>query len=229
VALVGGGSPPRPGEISLAHHGVLFLDELPEFPRAALEALREPLENGRITLSRAATQAEFPAQFQLIAAMNPCPCGYLGSPLKACRCTPDQVARYQGKLSGPLLDRIDLQVAVNRLKPEEMTRQPTGEDSQSIRDRVNLARQVAQERFKQEKSIKSNAEMQSGHLRQFCQLDEASRGLLEGAIRKLGLSARAMDRILMVSRTIADLAEAEKIQSHHVAEAIQYRTLDRIA
>jgi magnesium chelatase family protein len=228
-SLVGGGSFPRPGEISLAHRGVLFLDELTEFKRNVLEFLRQPLEDGFVSISRTRQSVTFPAQFTLIASTNPCPCGYFGDPIQACSCSPRQREMYWAKLSGPLMDRIDLQVAVNRLKPEEMTRQPTGEDSQSIRDRVKQARQVAQERFSQEKSIKSNAEMQSGHLRQFCQLDEASRSLLEGAIRKLGLSARAMDRILKVSRTIADLAEAEKIQSHHVAEAIQYRTLDRIA
>lgn len=226
-SLVGGGSFPRPGEISLAHRGILFLDELTEFKRNVLEFLRQPLEDGYVSISRTRQSVLFPAKFTLIASTNPCPCGYFGDTIQACSCSPRQREMYWAKLSGPLMDRIDLQVTVSRLKPEEMTRQSAGEDSQSIRDRVKQARQVAQERFKAEKSIKSNAEMQSVHLRNFCQLDETSRNLLEGAIRKLGLSARAMDRILKVSRTIADLAESENIQSSHVAEAIQYRTLDR--
>ncbi|MEB3308838.1 MAG: YifB family Mg chelatase-like AAA ATPase [Snowella sp.] len=228
-SLVGGGSFPRPGEISLAHRGVLFLDELTEFKRNVLEFLRQPLEDGYVTISRTRQSVLFPAQFTLVASTNPCPCGYFGDTIQACSCSPRQREMYWAKLSGPLMDRIDLQVTVSRLKPEEMTRQSAGEDSQSIRDRVKQARQIAQARFIEEKSIKSNAEMQSSHLRKFCQLDETSRSLLEGAIRKLGLSARAMDRILKVSRTIADLAESEKIQSHHVAEAIQYRTLDRLS
>lgn len=227
-SLVGGGSIPRPGEISLAHRGVLFLDELTEFKRDVLEFLRQPLEDGHVTISRTRQSVEFPARFTLIASTNPCPCGYYGDTIQACTCSPRQRESYWARLSGPLMDRIDLQVAVNRLKPEEMTNQPTGEDSQAVRQRVETARQWAQQRFTQEPGLECNAEMQSRHLRQFCPLDETSRQLLEGAIRKLGLSARAMDRILKVSRTIADLAASETIQSNHIAEAIQYRTIDRM-
>ena len=227
-SLVGGGSFPRPGEISLAHRGVLFLDELTEFKRNVLEFLRQPLEDGYVSISRTRQSVTFPAQFTLIASTNPCPCGYFGDPIQACTCSPRQREQYWAKLSGPLMDRIDLQVAVNRLKPEEMTRQETGENSQSVRQRVQAARDHAQTRFGEDPTVCCNAEMRSTHLRHFCQLDDTSRHLLETAIRKLGLSARAMDRILKVSRTIADLAGEETLQSHHVAEAIQYRTLDRL-
>jgi magnesium chelatase family protein len=227
-SLVGGGSFPRPGEISLAHKGILFLDELTEFKRDVLEFLRQPLEDGFVSISRTRQSVVFPAQFTLVASTNPCPCGYFGDPIQACTCSPRQREQYWAKLSGPLMDRIDLQVAVNRLKPEEMTRQVTGEDSHTIRERVIAARDRANHRFQNESKISCNAEMSSSHLRQFCQLDEASRNLLEAAIRKLGLSARAMDRILKVSRTIADLAGEDSIQSNHVAEAIQYRTIDRM-
>jgi magnesium chelatase family protein len=227
-SLVGGGSFPRPGEISLAHRGVLFLDELTEFKRNVLEFLRQPLEDGFVTISRTRQSVIFPAQFTLIASTNPCPCGYFGDPIQACTCSPRQREQYWARLSGPLMDRIDLQVAVNRLKPEEMTRQGMGEDSPTIRSRVKVARDRAHFRFQNNSNVRSNAEMTSPHLRQFCQLDDASRNLLEGAIRKLGLSARAMDRILKVSRTIADLAGEESLKSHHVAEAIQYRTIDRL-
>lgn len=226
-SLVGGGSFPRPGEISLAHRGILFLDELTEFKRNVLEFLRQPLEDGFVTISRTRQSVVFPAQFTLVASTNPCPCGYFGDPIQACSCSPRQREMYWAKLSGPLMDRIDLQVAVNRLKPEEMTQQSQGETSQSVLERVNQARDRAQNRFQAQGKIACNAEMQANHLRQFCSLDDASRNLLEGAIRKLGLSARAMDRILKVSRTIADLAQSDPIQSHHLAEAIQYRTLDR--
>jgi magnesium chelatase family protein len=228
VALVGGGSIPRPGEISLANHGVLFLDELPEFDKKVLEVLREPLETGRITISRAARQAEFPCQFQLIAAMNPCPCGYYGDTIQGCTCSPRQREQYWAKLSGPLMDRIDLQVAVNRLKPEEITQQPTGEASKSVAERVRKARELAMIRFQKEEDLQCNAQMQSRHLQKWCNLDDASRTLLEAAIRKLGLSARASDRILKVARTIADLAADENLKPQHVAEAIQYRTIDRM-
>jgi magnesium chelatase family protein len=226
-SLVGGGSFPRPGEISLAHRGVLFLDELTEFKRNVLEFLRQPLEDGYVSISRTRQSVVFPAQFTLVASTNPCPCGYFGDPIQPCTCSARQREQYWAKLSGPLMDRIDLQVAVNRLKPEEMTRQATGESSQSVRSRVTQARIRAHHRF-QDDLVRCNAEMSPPHLRQFCQLDDSSRNLLEGAIRKLGLSARAMDRILKVSRTIADLNGDEKIQSHHVAEAIQYRTIDRM-
>ncbi len=227
-SLVGGGSYPRPGEISLSHKGILFLDELTEFKRSVLEFLRQPLEDGYVSISRTRQSVVFPAQFTLVASTNPCPCGYFGDPIQTCTCSPRQREQYWAKLSGPLMDRIDLQVTVNRLKPEEMTAQPTGEDSKAVRNRVIAARDRANQRFKSEPNISCNAEMRSLHLRHFCQLDDSSRNLLEGAIRKLGLSARAMDRILKVSRTIADLTGDEALKSHHVAEAIQYRTIDRM-
>ncbi|MEM1367227.1 MAG: YifB family Mg chelatase-like AAA ATPase, partial [Cyanobacteria bacterium P01_H01_bin.15] len=226
-SLVGGGSFPRPGEISLAHRGVLFLDELTEFRRNVLEFLRQPLEDGEVTISRTRQSVSFPAQFTLIASTNPCPCGYYGDPIQACTCSARVRQNYWAKLSGPLLDRIDLQVLVNRLKPEEMTRLSGGEDSQSVRGRITIARERAAHRLKKTE-LKANAEMGPAELRQYCQLDDASRNLLEGAIRKLGLSARATDRVMKVSRTIADLAGANSIGAAHVAEAIQYRTLDRL-
>jgi len=224
VALVGGGSPPRPGEISLAHHGVLFLDELPEFPRTALEALREPLETGTITIARAARRAEFPARFQLVGAMNPCPCGYLGSPLKACRCTPDQVLRYQGKLSGPLLDRIDLHVEVPALPPEDLLNTPPGEGTAHIRARCEQARARAFER-----QGRNNHDLQGAHIDQHLHLDPAAAKFLNTAAARLGWSARAMHRALKVARTIADLAGAHSTQVGHVAEAVQYRRALRSA
>jgi magnesium chelatase family protein len=227
-SLVGGGSYPRPGEISLSHHGILFLDELTEFKRNVLEFLRQPLEDGYVSISRTRQSVTFPAQFTLVASTNPCPCGYFGDPIQRCTCSPRQREQYWAKLSGPLMDRIDLQVAVNRLKPEEMTQQSTGEGSDTIRERVKLARDRAQHRFQEDSSVSCNAQMQTSHLGSFCVLDESSRNLLEGAIRKLGLSARAMDRVLKVSRTIADLADDETLKSYHVAEAIQYRTIDRM-
>ncbi|MBW4496032.1 MAG: YifB family Mg chelatase-like AAA ATPase [Oscillatoria princeps RMCB-10] len=228
-ALVGGGSFPRPGEISLAHRGVLFLDELTEFKRDVLEFLRQPLEDGSVTVSRTRQSVSFPAQFTLVASANPCPCGYYGDTVQPCTCSPQRRQQYWAKLSGPLMDRIDLQVAVNRLKPEEITRQPTGEESAPVRERVQLARERARHRFEEEPALRCNAEMQSRHLRRWCQLDEASRNLLEAAIRKLGLSARATDRIMKVARTIADLSGDEELLPQHVAEAIQYRTIDRMS
>ncbi len=223
VALVGGGSPPRPGEISMAHHGVLFLDELPEFPRAALEALREPLETGSITISRAARRAEFPACFQLIAAMNPCPCGYLGSARRACRCTPDQVARYQAKLSGPLLDRIDLQVEVPALNPHDLLQNTPGESSASIRARCNAARLLAIER-----QGKANQALVGAEIDQHIQLDKDALGFLNSAAVQLGWSARGTHRALKVARTIADLATSHRVLSPHVAEALQYRQVSSV-
>jgi len=218
VALVGGGGTPRPGEISLAHRGVLFLDELPEFDRRALEVLREPLESGRITISRAARQADFPAQFQLVAAMNPCPCGYLGHPAGKCRCTPEQVARYRGRLSGPLLDRIDLHVEVPALPESDLLAARPSEASASVRNRVTAARdrQLARQG-------KANAELSGQEIDRHCPADAAGEALLKQAIARLGLSARAYHRVLKVARTIADLEGVAGITAHHVAEAVQYR------
>jgi magnesium chelatase family protein len=219
VALVGGGSPPRPGEISLAHHGVLFLDEMPEFPRAALEALREPLETGTITISRAARRSEFPARFQLIGAMNPCPCGYLGSALRTCRCTPDQVNRYQSKLSGPLMDRIDLHVEVAALPSHELLQAQPGESTASIRTRCTAARQRALER-----QGKPNLALQGQEIDRFVGLDDSALKFLNVAATRLGWSARSTHRALKVARTIADLAGAARVEVNHLAEAMQYRT-----
>ncbi|MFM7448162.1 MAG: YifB family Mg chelatase-like AAA ATPase [Leptolyngbyaceae cyanobacterium] len=226
-SLVGGGSFPRPGEISLAHRGVLFLDELTEFKRDVLEFLRQPLEDGMVTISRTRQSVVFPAQFTLVASTNPCPCGYFADTVQPCTCSPRAREQYWARLSGPLMDRIDLQVAVNRLKPEEITQHPTGEASATVRERVIAARDRARTRF-QETTLRCNAEMQSRHLKQWCPMDEASRNLLEMAIRKLGLSVRASDRILKVARTIADLAGEDNLQVQHLAEAIQYRTIDRM-
>jgi magnesium chelatase family protein len=224
VALVGGGGNPRPGEISLAHLGVLFLDELPEFDRRVLEVLREPLESGRIHISRAARQAEFPARFQLVAAMNPCPCGYLGDPAGRCRCTLEQVARYRGRISGPLLDRIDLHVEVPRPRPEEMNAPPdaSAETSAQVRGRVEIARarQLA-------RHGKPNQGLEPREIDIHCPLDEDGRRLMAQAMSRLGLSARAYHRVLKVARTIADLAGREAIATLHLGEAIGYRRLDR--
>ena len=220
VALVGGGSPPRPGEISLAHGGLLFLDELPEFPRAALEALREPLETRQITIARAARSAQFPAGFQLLAAMNPCPCGWLGARVagRSCRCTPEQVARYQGRLSGPLLDRIDLQVDVAAVASADMLAQPQGEASAVVAARVAAAlhRQMARQG-------RPNAMLEAGQLDAFCPLDSAASGFLQKAAARLGWSGRGMHRAIKIARSIADLAGVEAITAAHLAEAMQYR------
>ena len=227
-SLVGGGSFPKPGEISLAHRGVLFLDELTEFKRDVLEFLRQPLEDGYVTITRTRQSVEFPAQFTLIASTNPCPCGYYGDPVQACTCSPRSRENYWARLSGPLMDRIDLQVVVGRLKPEEMTQTQSGEPSEQVRQRVETARNQARDRFHTESELQCNADMQSRHLRQWCPLDDSTRSLMEAAVRKLSLSARATDRILKVARTIADLEGASDLGAPHVAEAIQYRTLDRM-
>ena len=226
AGLVGGGQTPRPGEISLAHLGVLFLDELPEFKRNALEALRQPLEEGSITITRSLFTASFPAKFMMVAAMNPCPCGYFGDRVRACRCSVQQIRQYQGKISGPLLDRIDLHIEVPSVKYRALSGKEMGESSATIKNRVNLTRERQQKRFGNS-GVMVNARMTEKQIKSFCHIDEESHALMEMAIEKLGLSARAMNRILKVSRTIADLEGKENIEPAHVAEAIQYRNLDR--
>ena len=227
VALVGGGTYPQPGEISLAHHGVLFLDELPEFKRTVLEVMRQPIENRNITISRAKFTVNYPASFMLIASMNPCPCGYYNHPDKACVCGPGVVQKYLNKISGPLLDRIDLHVEVTPVPFRELSRIQQSEKSSAVRERVIAARKIQEERFKDSQGVFTNAQMNSKLLRKHCQIDEAGNELLKNAMEKLGLSARAYDRILKVSRTIADLAGHENINNEHLSEAIQYRSLDR--
>ncbi len=222
VALVGGGSNPKPGEISLAHKGVLFLDELPEFPRNALEVLREPLENGHIAISRANAHVEFPAEFQLIAAMNPCPCGYAGDTSQRCSCSPQQINRYRQKISGPLLDRIDLHVPVASLPVADLHAKPKGESTHTIKERVMHCRQRQQNR-----QGKANHQLKGDELYQFCALNKEARDILEQAITRLNMSARAYDRILRVARTIADMADSTDIVVEHIAEALAYRELDR--
>ncbi|GGF23857.1 YifB family Mg chelatase-like AAA ATPase [Echinicola rosea] len=227
VALVGGGGNPQPGEISLAHNGVLFLDELPEFKRTVLEVMRQPLEERRVSISRAKVSVDYPANFMLIASMNPCPCGYYNHPEKECVCGPGVVQRYLNKVSGPLLDRIDLHVEVTPVKFDEMTSTRKAEKSNVIRERVVSGRDRQVERFKEHKEIYCNAMMPSHMVKEVCEINEAGKTLLKTAMERLGLSARAYDRILKVARTIADLSDSENIKVEHLAEAIQYRSLDR--
>ncbi|RMH63305.1 MAG: ATP-binding protein [Calditrichaeota bacterium] len=227
AALVGGGKFPRPGEVSLSHHGVLFLDELPEFKKNVLEVMRQPMEDGCVTIARAAFSLTYPAKFMLVAAMNPCPCGYHGDPTRVCTCAPQQIQRYRSRVSGPLLDRIDIHIEVPAVNFKQLTSERRGESSQAIRERVEKARRIQQERFANEPHIYSNAHMQSRAIRRYCTLNEAGRALLKTAITRLGLSARAYDRILKVARTIADLDAAADILPEHISEAIQYRSLDR--
>jgi magnesium chelatase family protein len=226
AGLIGGGQIPKPGEVSLSHNGILFLDELPEFKRNVLEALRQPLEDGRVTISRAVMSLTYPASLMLVAAMNPCKCGFHGDPVHQCLCTPHQIQSYRSRVSGPLMDRIDIHIEVPAIKFGEIASDITAEPSASIRERVTRARQVQQERFKSD-GIYANAHMKPRHIRKYCRIDSDSQNLMEKAMNKLGLSARAYNRILKVARTIADLESCEKIASHHISEAIQYRSLDR--
>jgi len=224
-SLIGGGRIPKPGEISLAHYGVLFLDELPEFNRASLEVLRGPLEDRKVTISRVATTVTYPSNFMLIASMNPCECGYYGSNLKKCTCNMKSIRRYIGKISGPILDRIDLHIEVKPVEYEKLAISSKLESSKQIRERVNKARKIQLERYK-ELGIISNSELDSNLLDEFCKLDKKSREIMEKAFEKFALSARAHDKILKIARTIADLDDSRSIQYKHVAEAIQYRSLD---
>jgi magnesium chelatase family protein len=227
AGLIGGGKVPRPGEVSLAHHGVLFLDELPEFKKNVLEVMRQPLEDGKVTISRALLSLTYPAEFMLVAAMNPCPCGFHTDPNNECSCTPPQIQKYLSKVSGPLLDRIDIHIEVPAVRYKDLASESTGEGSVTIRERVKKARAVQQERFKNKKNLFCNARMESKDLREFCQIDARSHELLKMAISKLGLSARAYDRIQKVARTIADIEGSDEIRSEFISEAIQYRSLDR--
>ena len=217
---------PKPGEVSLAHNGVLFLDEFPEFRRNVLDLLRQPLEDGRVTIARAAIALTYPARFMLVGAMNPCPCGYSGDPVRPCSCPPRAVMKYRNRISGPILDRIDLHIEVPSVKYEQLRAEGESENSATVRERVSLARQIQLKRLPGE-GIYSNSQMRPKHLKKFCQLDTAGQAILEQAVRQLGLSARAYHRILKVSRTIADLEAEENIRSIHLLEAIQYRMLDR--
>jgi magnesium chelatase family protein len=226
VALIGGGQFPRPGEVSLAHNGILFLDELPEFKRNVLEVLRQPLENAEVTVSRAAASVTYPAGFMLVAAMNPCPCGYIGDAKHQCTCTPGQIHRYRTKVSGPLLDRIDIHIEVPAVHYKELSSSHKEESSAEIRKRVVKARGIQQKRFREER-IYCNGQMKTRHIKKYCVMTKDAQDILEAAMQRLGLSARAYSRILKVSRSIADLDESSEILSHHISEAIQYRTLDR--
>jgi magnesium chelatase family protein len=226
VALAGGGATPKPGEVSLAHNGVLFLDEFAEFSRASLEVLREPLETFKVTISRAKDSFTFPAKFSLIAAMNPCPCGYHGSNVKTCNCTPLQINRYKSKVSGPLLDRIDLTVNLNPVNYKDWQAKTEGETSAQIRDRVVKAREIQKMRFEKSQTT-ANAFMTVSEIKKYCALPEGGGEILEMAMKKLGLSARSLDKIMKTARTIADLSGSENIQKQHIIEVMQYRPLDR--
>jgi magnesium chelatase family protein len=226
VALIGGGQIPKPGEVSLAHNGVLFLDEIPEFKRNVLEVLRQPIENGEVTVSRAVASVTYPASFMLVSAMNPCPCGYLSDPRHQCTCTPGQIYRYRRRVSGPLLDRIDIHIEVPAVHYKELSTEYAGEKSETIRHRVIAARDLQLGRFKGDR-VYCNGQMKTRHMKKYCRMKPDAQRLIETAMEKLGLSARAYSRILKLSRTIADLELSEDIQSHHISEAIQYRTLDR--
>ena len=227
VALVGGGQNPQPGEISLAHNGVLFLDELPEFSRSVLEVMRQPLEDRQITISRAKYSVQYPCSFMFVASMNPCPCGYYGDPTHSCACTPGQIQRYMNKISGPLLDRIDIHCEIQAVPFTQLSQMSQGEPSEKIRARVMAARKIQEERFKEYKGIHCNAQMSEKMIHQFAEPDDPSLELLRVGMERLKLSARAYNRILKVARTIADIEGSEKVQSHHIAEAIGYRNLDR--
>ncbi len=226
IGLIGGGSYPKPGEVSLAHYGVLFLDELPEFKRSVLEVLRQPLEDGKVTITRAAGSLTYPAKFMLVSAMNPCPCGYFTDPTRECRCTPLQIQRYRSKISGPLLDRIDIHMEVSAVKYQELSGEGPAESSKEVRKRAEKARQIQKERFSG-KGLYANGQMGLKEIRKYCSIKSEGKDLLKMAITELGMSARAYDRILKVARTIADMAESETIEAQHISEAIQYRSLDR--
>ena len=225
--MVGGGTWPKPGEISLAHRGVLFLDEFPEFSRDVLENLRQPLEENLVTISRAQGSLTFPAQFLMVAAMNPCPCGYLNDTLKECICAPSQIIRYKRKLSGPLLDRIDLHIEVPRLKYEEMAKESLGETSKTVRERVSKVREIQSARFKNER-ILTNREMSIRHIKKYCALDETAEKMMKSAVSSMGFSTRTYHRLLKISRTIADLDNHENIKPQHLAEALQYRPREEV-
>jgi magnesium chelatase family protein len=227
VGLLGGSSHPSPGEVSLAHNGILFLDELPEFRRSTLEVLRQPLEDGKVTISRAAGKFTFPSRFSLVAAMNPCPCGYLGDPARECRCSPGQIEKYRQRISGPLLDRIDLHVEVPSVNYKELRADSGGDSSEVIRERVEAARAIQRDRFAEVPGVFTNADMGTRLVTKHCRLDTASEALLEQAMDALNFSARAYDRILKVARTLADIEAEERIREVHLMEAIQYRSLDR--
>jgi len=228
VALVGGGNTPQPGEISLAHNGVLFLDELPEFKRTVLEVMRQPLEDRRVNIARAKFSVDYPAGFMLVASMNPCPCGFFNHPEKECICGPGIVQKYLSKISGPLLDRIDIHIEVTPVSFEELaSRKKSNEQSENVRERVINARKIQSERYSENTGIYSNAQMPGNKIKDICTINEMGTQLLKNAMQKLNLSARAYDRILKVARTIADLDNSDEIKTEHLAEAIQYRSLDR--